>query len=70
MAATGRGEQGPGRLPPPASMRPSLRSQLLHLTADLSVLVQDPEERYWWVWPNPAELGAMPEGSLGKMYAE
>ena len=51
-------------------MRPSLRSQLLHLTADLSVLVQDPEERYWWVWPNPAELGAMPEGSLGKMYAE
>jgi len=51
-------------------MRPSLRSQLLHLTADLSVLVQEPKERYWWVWPNPAELGAMPEGSLGKVYAE
>jgi ubiquinone biosynthesis protein Coq4 len=28
------------------------------------------EERYWGDWPNPAELGAMPEGSLGKVYAQ
>jgi ubiquinone biosynthesis protein Coq4 len=28
------------------------------------------EMRYWGDWPNPAELGAMPEGSLGKVYGQ
>ena len=28
------------------------------------------EQRYWGDWPNAAELGAMPEGSLGKVYAQ
>ena len=28
------------------------------------------EGRYWGDWPKAAELGAMPEGSLGKVYAQ
>ena len=28
------------------------------------------EMRYWGDWPNAAELGAMPEGSLGKVYGQ
>jgi ubiquinone biosynthesis protein Coq4 len=88
-----------------AAMRSSLRRQLLHLAADLSALVADPEDlphgfdlltrsystpvadaaraalradaaiaplllqRYWGPWPSPAELLAMPPGSLGHAYA-
>jgi ubiquinone biosynthesis protein COQ4 len=85
-------------------MRSSLRSQLLHLATDLSVLAANPEdqrhgfdllnrsyttpaadaaraslrgdtaiaalirERYWGHWPSPAELQALPAGSLGHAY--